>query len=92
LVKRDAASPEANSVKDARWYVNGEGQTMVVVPGPVTFQVGSPPTEEGRYGGADGKLEKQVEKRIARSFAIAAKLVTVEEFQRFRQDHECNKE
>ena len=38
-----------------RWYVNGEGQTMVVVPGRITFQIGSPPTEEGRTGGAEGE-------------------------------------
>jgi eukaryotic-like serine/threonine-protein kinase len=91
LTNRDASAPEANPVKDARWYLNGEGQTMVVVPGPVTFQIVSPPTEEGRFGGPEGKNEKQVEKRIGRSFAIAAKAVTVEEFQRFRQAHEYNK-
>ena len=31
-----------------QWYVNGQGQTMVVIPGPVEFVMGSPPTEEGR--------------------------------------------
>jgi serine/threonine protein kinase/formylglycine-generating enzyme required for sulfatase activity len=91
LAGRDASSPEANPVKDARWYVNGEGQTMVVVPGPVTFQIGSPPTEKERFGGPGLEKEKQVERRIVRSFAIATKAVTVEEFQKFRQDHEYNK-
>ena len=28
-----------------QWYVNGQGQTMVVIPGPVEFVMGSPPTE-----------------------------------------------
>ena len=27
------------------WYVNGQGQTMVVFPGPVEFLMGSPLTE-----------------------------------------------
>jgi hypothetical protein len=31
-----------------QWYVNGQGRTMVVIPGPVDFRMGSPPTEEGR--------------------------------------------
>jgi len=32
-----------------QWYVNGQGQTMVVIPGPVNFQMGSPTTEAGRF-------------------------------------------
>jgi len=91
LANRDGSSPGANPVNDAKWYVNGEGQTIVVVPGPVTFQIGSPPTEEGRQGGAEGPNEKQVKRQIDRSFAIAAKAVTVEEFQRFRKGHNYNK-
>jgi serine/threonine protein kinase/formylglycine-generating enzyme required for sulfatase activity len=64
-----------------RWYVNGQGQTMVVVPGPATFFMGSPPTEVGR--GLDEQLHLQ---RISHTFAIAAKAVTVEQFLRFRKD------
>ena len=67
---------------DGYWYVNGQGQTMVVVPGPAGFLMGSPPTEVGREGGPEGEVEKQVEKRIGRSFAIAAREVTVEQFTR----------
>ncbi len=67
---------------DGYWYVNGQGQTMVVVPGPAGFLMGSPPTEAGREGGPEGEVEKQVEKRIGRSFAIAAREVTVEQFTR----------
>ena len=33
-----------------QWYVNGQGQTMVVIPGPVEFVMGSPTTEVGRQG------------------------------------------
>jgi len=27
-----------------QWYVNGQGQTMVVIPGPVEFLMGWPPS------------------------------------------------
>ena len=66
-----------------QWYVNGQGQTMVVLP-PMEFTMGSPPSEPGRDGGAGGALERQRKKLIARGFAIGAKAVTVEQFLRFR--------
>jgi len=75
-----------------QWYVNGQGQTMVVIPGPVTFLMGSPPTEAGREGGAEGKIEMQHSKRIGGPFAIAAREVTVEQFLRFRKGHDYNKD
>jgi len=78
---------------DGYWYVNGQGQTMVVVPQPrEPFLMGSPPTEAGREGGPEGEVEKQVRKRIGRSFAIAAREATVEQFLRFRKDHHYNKQ
>ena len=61
-----------------QWYVNGQGQTMVVIPGPVEFVMGSPPTEAGRQD-----VESQHKRRIGRTFALAAKPVTVREFRRF---------
>src|SRR5262249_36181670 len=61
-----------------QWYVNSQGQTMVVIPGPVDFVMGSPDTEEGR-GAAT-----QHNRRIGRSFALAATAVTKEQFLRFR--------
>jgi formylglycine-generating enzyme required for sulfatase activity len=64
--------------EQAYWYVNGQGQTMVVIPGPVEFLMGSPPTEQGRY-----EPEVQHRKRIGRTFALAARPVTVQEFRRF---------
>jgi formylglycine-generating enzyme required for sulfatase activity len=74
-----------------QWYVNGQGQTMVVIPGPVEFLMGSPP-KVGRVGGSEGKREAQHRKRIGRSYAIAAKEVTVEQFLRFHREREYNKE
>ena len=40
-----------------QWYVNSQGQTMVVIPGPVEFVMGSPPTEEGRQAVSDAAQE-----------------------------------
>jgi formylglycine-generating enzyme required for sulfatase activity len=61
-----------------QWYVNGQGQTMVVIPGPVEFRMGSPLAEEGR-----SSIETQHPRRIRRTFALASKAVTVREFRRF---------
>jgi formylglycine-generating enzyme required for sulfatase activity len=65
-----------------QWYVNGQGQTLVVIPGPVEFLMGSPPSEAGR---ADN--ERLHQRRIPRTFAIAATPVTVEQFQRFQDEN-----
>ena len=62
-----------------QWYVNGQGQTMVVVPGPVEFMMGSPSTEAGRID----LDERQHRVRIGWTFAVAAKPVTVEEYRKF---------
>jgi serine/threonine protein kinase/formylglycine-generating enzyme required for sulfatase activity len=56
-----------------RWYVTRRKQTMVVVPAGV-FTMGQGPERHQR--------------RINHSFAIAAREVTIEEFRRFRKDHE----
>jgi formylglycine-generating enzyme required for sulfatase activity/tRNA A-37 threonylcarbamoyl transferase component Bud32 len=64
-----------------RWYVNGQGQTLIVIPGPVEFRMGSPSTEAGRRVG-----ERAHRRLIERSFVIASKPVTVEEFQRFLRE------
>jgi formylglycine-generating enzyme required for sulfatase activity len=76
---------------EPQWYVNGQGQTLVVVPGPVEYLMGSPRTEAGRENGPEGPIEKQHRRRIGRSFAIAAEEVTVAQFLRFRKDHEYHK-
>jgi serine/threonine protein kinase/formylglycine-generating enzyme required for sulfatase activity len=68
---KDQAKPQ--------WYVNGQGQTMVVIPGPVEFLMGSPELETGRLPG-----EFQHKRRIGRTFALAAKPVTLEQYRRFK--------
>jgi formylglycine-generating enzyme required for sulfatase activity len=64
-----------------QWYVNGQAQTYVVLPGPIEFRMGSPATEVGR-------LESEVThtRRIGRTFAIAAKSVTIAEYRRLTKD------
>jgi serine/threonine protein kinase/formylglycine-generating enzyme required for sulfatase activity len=88
-VEQGLAASKVNGYRS--WYVNGQGQTMVVIPGPVEFLMGSSPAEAGREGGPEAKAETQHLKRISRSYALAAKEVTVGQFLRFRKDHQYNK-
>ena len=62
-----------------QWYVNSQGQTMVVFAGPVEFVMGSPLTEKERRSD-----ERQHKQRIGRTFALAATPVTKEQFLRFQ--------
>jgi eukaryotic-like serine/threonine-protein kinase len=72
---KEKASPQ--------WYVNGQGQTMVVIPGPVEFVMGSPTTEVGRQVN-----EGQHKKQIGRTFSVAAKALTVEQYQQFDKGYQ----
>jgi serine/threonine protein kinase/formylglycine-generating enzyme required for sulfatase activity len=65
-----------------QWYVNTQGQTMVVIPGPVEFLMGSPTTEIGRF---DSELQHK--RRIGRTFALAAKSVTLDQYQKMSKGH-----
>ncbi len=67
----------------SQWYVNGQGQTMVVIAGPVVFVMGSPATEAHRQA-----EETQHKVRIDRTFAIAGKPVTVEQYRKFDPGYE----
>ena len=77
--RRAALAPGAKP----QWYVNGQGQPMVVIPGPVTFVMGSPTAEAGRETD-----ENQHRRRIGRTFALAAKAVTVEQYRQFDKDYQ----
>jgi serine/threonine protein kinase/formylglycine-generating enzyme required for sulfatase activity len=85
-----AKKSESGHDKSLGWYVNGQGQTFVIIPGPVEFLMGSPRTEEGREGGAQNALETLHKRRIGRTFALARDEVTVEQFLRFRRSHAYN--
>jgi serine/threonine protein kinase/formylglycine-generating enzyme required for sulfatase activity len=72
---RAAPAPQATP----QWYLNGQGYTMVVIPDPgKPFMMGAPLAEVGRQ-----LSERQHERRIQRTFALAAKPVTVEQFGKF---------
>lgn len=75
LVKQD------NQPAPPQWYVNSQGQTMVVVTGPGEFLMGSPASEADRNND-----EVQHRRRIGRSFAIASKSVTLDEYRSLTKD------
>ena len=79
LKELDAELMKLKDRGDRRWFVNSQGQTFAVIEGPVEFRMGSPPTETERSAGNE-PLRRMA---IPRRFAIAAKEVTVEQFQRF---------
>jgi len=80
---RSALAIVPGQSRGPEWYVNSQGQTMVVLAGPTDFLMGSPLTEANRVPSD----QLQHRERIERSFAIAATPVTVEQFLRFRKDH-----
>ncbi len=65
------------------WYVSREGQTFVILRGPVEFRMGAAPGELSARLSSDAADEPLHTVRIPRSFAIATKEVTVADFQRF---------
>jgi formylglycine-generating enzyme required for sulfatase activity len=67
------------------WAVNGEGLTMVVIPSPLTFRMGSPGSEPRR-----DDLEILHARRIDRAFALSAQEVTLEQLRRALPKHECD--
>jgi formylglycine-generating enzyme required for sulfatase activity len=63
--------PRPGAPAEPGWFVNSQGQTLVVVPGPVEFTMGSPESEESRRTD-----ERQRGMRIPTTFALAATPVT----------------
>jgi eukaryotic-like serine/threonine-protein kinase len=74
-VDQGGASSKANN---RGWYVNSQGQTMVIVPGPFEFEMGD---EKPPFG-----LHPHRE-RIGHSLAIASKEVTVQQFETFLREN-----
>lgn len=65
------------------WFVNSRGQTYVAVRGPVELRMGSPPWEQGRRSEKEERPHRRI---IPHSFAIAANLVTLREWEEFRRE------
>src|SRR5262249_15348528 len=59
-----------------KWYVNRQGQTFAVIPGPVAVDMGDLPDDPDRE-------VPIVHRQIGRSFAVATTPVTLAQFQRF---------
>jgi serine/threonine protein kinase/formylglycine-generating enzyme required for sulfatase activity len=72
------------------WYVNGQQQTMVAIPGPLEFNMGMSIGTTLYHVILNTYTTRWTEEdrihpcRIDRSFAIAAKPVTIEQFRRFK--------
>jgi hypothetical protein len=80
-IEYQADSVDGAGIDSGRsWFVNKQGQTMIVLTGPVNFQIGSPGDEPGR----DGKDEWSHPVHIGRSFAISSHEVSMDRFLRFR--------
>jgi serine/threonine protein kinase/formylglycine-generating enzyme required for sulfatase activity len=77
---RDLASARPDN--DRQWYINRQGHTMVVIPGPAQFLMGEPAGAETSPTGSPAHYQ-----RIPRSFSIAATETTVGQFQRFLDDN-----
>ena len=60
---------ESSKVNRRHWYINSQGQTMVIVPDPVEFEIG------------EGNDRHQ--QAISHGFAIASKEVTVSQYETF---------
>ncbi|HUG70853.1 MAG TPA: SUMF1/EgtB/PvdO family nonheme iron enzyme [Pirellulaceae bacterium] len=63
---------------DRQWYVTTQGHTMVIVPGPAEFMMGSPAGEVS--SGDDEAFHNQ---QIRRSFSIASKETSIAQFEQF---------
>jgi serine/threonine protein kinase/formylglycine-generating enzyme required for sulfatase activity len=72
---------EANSLSARDWWVTTQGQTMRVVRGAVTFDMGSPENEWGRGGD-----ETLAPKTIPYAFAVSIHEVTLQQMQRYQPD------
>jgi formylglycine-generating enzyme required for sulfatase activity len=83
--RRAAMQPSTASPVDSKarsWHVNSAGQTMVVIPGPVEFSMGSPKDDD-----AATFNDPVHPKRIGRTYAIADTPVTIGQFREFRPDY-----
>jgi len=63
------------------WFVNTRGMEFTAIPGPARFRMGSPETEAGRFTN-----ETEHGRIIGRSFAIAAKSVTLAQYRQLTGD------
>ena len=82
LAKVEEIFKEQRKDDSPLWYLNSQGQTMIVFPGPVEFLMGSPETEEEHF-----RDETQHMRRISRSYAISSTVITLEQYRKFKKLH-----
>jgi formylglycine-generating enzyme required for sulfatase activity len=83
--KLKAVDAELMKLKDRgdhRWCMNSQGQTFALIDGPVEFSMGSPPTDPERFGD-----ERPHRGRVPRRFVIAAREVTVDQYEAFVKEN-----
>jgi formylglycine-generating enzyme required for sulfatase activity len=80
-IQRDLVSREPLGKR--RWYVNGEGHTLVSIPGRDVYAMGSPGAEPGRHAPNEALWRVQV----PRPFAVATREVTAAQFARFLDEN-----
>lgn len=83
--RRAAVPPATASPSDATapsWQFNAAGLTMVVIPGPVEFSMGSPKDDD-----AATFNDPVHPKRIGRTYAIADTPVTIDQFREYKPDY-----
>ncbi len=78
----DGRLATGSSNERRRWYLNRLGQTMVMIPSPAKFQLGSPSNEEGRF-----VIENVRTCNISHAYDLSAYEVTDAQFQLFLEDH-----
>jgi formylglycine-generating enzyme required for sulfatase activity len=79
VARSEAKLVSRDPMAGRRWYVNGQGQTMAIIPRPAEFWMGSPGSEPERIAGEEDMRRVH----IRHSYAIATKEVTTEQFKRF---------
>jgi formylglycine-generating enzyme required for sulfatase activity len=79
----DPSRDRVHAPAGARWFLTKGGDTMVVLPGPTAFTMGSPGDEPQR----DHVFERLQPRRIERTIAVAAREVTRAQFLRLFPEH-----
>ena len=82
LVQMSRELATSDPVNNRRWYINHQGQSMILFKGPIDSQMGSPASEADRDSD-----ENIVTRRIQRDFSVCSTEVTIEQFLKFLPEH-----
>ncbi|MFT4555455.1 MAG: sulfatase activating formylglycine-generating enzyme [Planctomycetaceae bacterium] len=82
MISRDTPRQQREIEDGKNWFIDRFGQTMLVVRGPVTFDLGSSPGDPPYV-----KVEPRQEIQIPYSFAVATTEITRQQFERFSESN-----